>query len=233
MRTVGIKIIFSIFLLGLSFLQAQNMFAQLKEKTINLFLEELNLERGELEIVFNHLPKNLEKYKTSSVKVYSQKRIVKPGTQAVWAQFSRAGKNVKKLPLNITVTVIKNVVVAGERINRGRAFSYNNLILEKRRLGKDWDRYFFKKEDVLGAESKQLIKKGVLLTRRMVIEPQLVHSGQQVNIQIRSGNLTISTKGTAKQNGAKDDEIKLRLDKTGKIIRGVVASKNLVIVLQE
>ncbi len=224
-------LIFSIF--SFTAVAAQDIYTSIKQEVSKLFLEKLDIPEDELLISFNHLPDNLAKYENESVEVYSQKRILKPGSQSVWVRLKNGNRIVKKIPVNISVSIIRNVVVAGQRIYRGKGLNKKNLKMESKQLGKDWDQYFFSIKDLSGAESKRLIKRGTALTSRMVRETQLVRSGQQINVQLCTGNLTISTKGTAKQGGASGDEIKLKLDKTGKTIRGIVSSENLVIVYQE
>ncbi|KAA3617595.1 MAG: flagella basal body P-ring formation protein FlgA [Calditrichaeota bacterium] len=224
-------IIFCIF--SFSVLSAQDVYSTIKEKTSNLFLEKLDITKDELQISFNNLPDNLEKYNKNTIEVYSQKHILKPGSQSVWARFRNGHKVVKKIPLNISVFVVKDVVVAGQRIKRNSSLSNSNLKLETKHLGKDWDQYFFTLKEINGSESKRLIKKGTVLTKRMVQAKQLVHSGNPVRVELKSGGLTITTNGIAKQNGAFGEQIKLKLDKTGKTIQGIVSSQNLVIVSQE
>lgn len=223
-------------LIGLVFASVTNgqeIYSTIKQETAKLFLEKLNVSEDELRISINHIPKNLAKFEYTRIEVYSQKSVLRPGPQSVWVRLSKGDRIIKKAPVNITVSVVKNVVVAGKRINRGKEFSNNNLKMESKQLGKDWDQYFFSVDDLFGSESKRLIKKGTALTNRMVRETQLVHSGQQITVQLRIGNLTISTKAVAKQNGASGDKIKIKLAKTGKTITGIVLSENLVIVNQE
>jgi flagella basal body P-ring formation protein FlgA len=228
-----LKILIALSLIGFSSAKTQDIYSTIKEETSKLFLEKLGVSEEELKISFNHISDNLSKYKTNRVEVYSQKSILNPGSQSVWVRFLKGDRIVKKAPVNVNVRIIKDVVVAGKRISRGKGLNFSNLRMESKQLGKDWKQYFFSIKDLIGAESKRLIKKGTALTNRMVRETQLVHSGQKINIQLRSGNLTISTKGIAKQDGATGDEIKLKLNNTGKTIRGIVSSENLVIVTQE
>jgi len=233
MRLFGLKTLITISILNFSMLNAQDVHTSIKQEISKLFQEKLLITEDELHISFNHLPNKLEKFTNNRIEVYSQKRILNPGSQSVWVRFYDGVKILKKVPVNVTVSLVKQVVVARQRINRGKGFNNNNLRLETKYLGKDWDQYFFSVNDLFGAESKRLIKKGIALTSRMVRETQMVHSGQKINVRVKSGNLSISTIGTAKESGAYGEEIKLKLEKTGKTIRGVISSENLVVVFQE
>ena len=233
MRKIALKLFISFSLILIATLNAQNVYSSIMNEASKLFVKKLAVSKNEISISFNNVPDNLAKYKNYGVEVYTQKSILRPGSQSVWVRFIKDDRIIKKLPVNINVSVLKQVVVATKRINRGKAFTHKNLRLESKQLGKNWDQHFFSINDLIGAESKKMIKKGTALTNRMVRETQMVHSGQAVNVSLRSGNLTISTKGVAKQNGAYGEEIKLKLDKTGRTIRGIVSSENLVIVFQE
>ncbi len=228
-----IRIITALTLIGFVTINAQDVHSSIKQETSKLFLNALDISSKELQITFNRLPDNLEKYENKNVEVYSQKNGLKPGTQSVWVRFTDGSRTIKKIPISINAIIIKEVVVAGKRINRGKGLSRTNLKMETRQLGKNWEQYFFSIQDLNGSESKRLIKKGVALTGRMIRETQMVHSGQQVNVRLHAGNLTISTKGVAKQGGAYGNEIKLKIDKTGKTVKGIVSSENLVLVFQE
>lgn len=225
--------IWMIFITAASYAGNQDVFNEIKHQTEELFCHQLRLNTAEIQITYNKIPHYIQDYANKEVEVYSQKKRVKPGRQTIWVKFSENERLLKRVPLNINVTVYKNVLVSTEKLNRGSTLNDENMAFESRVLGKDWDQYFFSKDEINGMETKQIVKKGTAFTRRLVKQMPLVHRGDPIKVEIRSKNLTIAMQGTAKEEGTNGEEIRLQITDTGKIISGVVESKDFVVVYQE
>jgi flagella basal body P-ring formation protein FlgA len=234
MRFRYIKIFLWIsFLAGFSVAGSQDVFSKIKHQTQELFCRQLKLNSAEIKITFKSIPHYVREYANKEIEVYSQKKRVKPGSQTIWVKFSENSRLLKKIPINITVTVYKSVLVSTEQLNRGSTINAENITFESRNLGKDWDQYFFSLEEIDGMETKQIVKSGIAFTRRLVRQKPMVHRGHPVKIEIRSKNLTIAMQGMAKQDGASGEEVKFQVSDTGKIISGIVEAEDLVVVYQE
>lgn len=229
-----VKFILFTFLLMASQLYGQSVLQRLQESTKRYFARGLNVPGDDLHITFKHLPKNLEQFAQSQIEIFSQREELKPGYQTVWAVFSSPkGWRQKKFAVTADVSITRNILIATRGIRRGTVITGGMVRLVKRRLGKDWKSYFGQVGELAGLEAKQTIKEGMPLTKRLLRRIPLVHRGQHIKVEIRNRLLSVSTFGTAIQDGFKNDNIKMKLDATGRMVRARVRAAGLVVVNQE
>ena len=225
-----------IVLLGLLFLteiSAAEIYTQIKNEAQQLFCRKLQVPAEQLKINFTYIPENLSVNNASKLEVFTQKNHVRPGEQAIWVQITDRGKIVDKFPISVDVSIVKDVVVARQRINRGSALKSSDLKMEKRVLGKYWQDYFFSLDELQGCEAKQLIKNGLPVTKRMVRQTPLIERGQSVKVEIHSKTMTVTFTAIAMDDGFKGDRIKLQPENSSNVIQGVIATNNLVVLYQE
>ncbi len=230
----SVKSILITFLLMASQLYGQSALQRLQETTKMYFAEGLNVPGADLNITFKRLPKNLEQFAQSKIEIFSQREELKPGYQTVWAVFSSSkGRRQKKVAVTTDVSITRNILIATTGIRRGTVISSGMVRLVQRRLGKDWKSYFGQAAELVGLEAKQTIKEGMPLTKRLLRRIPLVHRGERIKVEIRNRLLSVSTFGTAIQDGFKDENIKMKLDATGRMVRARVKAAGLAVVNQQ
>jgi len=229
-----VKFILFTFLFMASQLYGQSVLQRLQESTKLYFAEGLNVRGADLNITFKRLPKNLEQFAQSQIEIFSQREELKPGYQTVWAVFSSPiGRRQKKVAVTTDVSITRNILIATTAIRRGTVITSGMVRLVKRRLGKDWKSYYGQVGALVGLEAKQTIKEGMPLTKRLLRRIPLVHRGERIKVEIRNRLLSVTTFGTAIQDGFKDEKVKMKLDATGRMVRARVRAAGLVVVNQE
>ena len=81
-----------------------------------------------------------------------------------------------------------------------------------------------------GWVARRNIRAGEILETPSVSQPDLVSSGDEVDVVYTAPGVTIRVRGTAVGSGAKGDEVYVRLDNR-KRLRGIVAAANTVRVM--
>ncbi len=104
-------------------------------------------------------------------------------------------------------------VVAARRINRGTVITADDVAGSSRAID--------------GWIARRVIQPGELLTAPAVSPPPLVHSRQDVTVQVTRGNITLSISGSALADASLGDTIMVRLDATRRV-RAVVSGPGRV-----
>ncbi len=118
---------------------------------------------------------------------------------------------VKKLMRAHTwVEVYKDVVTITVPMAKGHIIRQQDIQMIKMPLSHVNGVYLNSPEDAEGLAVKQNLKPGQVLTTAMVTLPIIVRKGAIVNIMAESQNISIATKGEARQDGAKGDVIKVK-----------------------
>lgn len=216
-----------------SFSNSNTSYDFIKASVHQYYQQQLNITEDELIITYKRIPEALLNYSDTNIEVFSQKRILKPGSQSIWVKCIENGKLLYKTPITIDVRVSRKIIVANSDLSHGTLINRSMLQIEKRLLGKDWLDYYTDLNALENQQTKQFIKKGAPVLQRMVKMTPLVQRGQDIRIEIRSKNLTVAVPGIAKEDGVYGQMIDLKLAETGKVLCGFIESKNLIVVYQE
>ncbi|HPN32706.1 MAG TPA: flagellar basal body P-ring formation chaperone FlgA [bacterium] len=76
---------------------------------------------------------------------------------------------------------------------------------------------------------KQILQNEILISENFTDEP-LIKRGSEVKIISRCGNITVSAVGTAKENGYKNQLVRVENINSNKIIRGKAIDKNTIVI---
>ena len=135
--------------------------------------------------------------------------------------------------LSIKSAISYPVATAIMHINKGQKISSENIAFRLRDISKVNRGYFTNPRHLLGKQAKRLIKSSSIISPYMLDEPILVRKGDSVLIQAGSAGLNISTLGTALQNGKKGRQIRVRNDRSGKIIKAYVLAVGKVTIIPQ
>ncbi|MCF4152436.1 flagellar basal body P-ring formation chaperone FlgA [Dethiosulfovibrio sp. F2B] len=147
-----------------------------------------------------------------------------PGAQAVNLRFDVAG--VEQI-CPARLRWLLPAVVADSYLRKGVYIKNTDLavtVVEVRRNRK----YYDDPKDLVGMTVERDMARGDPFTVRITEEPELVRTGDIVRLLYRSGSLLVSTSGRAMDRGALGDRIKVRNDKTRKIVFGIVTGPGTV-----
>ncbi len=121
------------------------------------------------------------------------------------------------VPVRISASV--PMIVSTRQLGRGEIISASDVttsMIELQRFRKDG---FTTYDQVIGAKLKRNVRLGDVVERNDVC---VVCRNEKVTIQAVKGGMTITTQGTALQDGSAGDQVRVKNDKSQRIIEGIV-----------
>lgn len=121
------------------------------------------------------------------------------------------------VPIRISASV--PMIVSTRQLGRGEIISASDVttsMIELQRFRKDGFTNF---EQVVGAKLKRNVRLGDVVERNDVC---VVCRNEKVTIRAVKGGMTITTQGTALQDGSSGDQVRVKNDKSQRIIEGIV-----------
>jgi flagella basal body P-ring formation protein FlgA len=142
---------------------------------------------------------------------------------------SGTGKKVRSLPIVARVKWFAPVAVTTSDIDRGETIHSENVSVKKIEVTGIED-YFSSLEELYGMQAKCPLKNGLIITRGKVMSVPLVRNGGRVRLQAKIGNVIVEGFGTARENGAMNELIRVYNDMTKKTLVGKIIDKETVLV---
>ncbi len=131
-----------------------------------------------------------------------------------------------------TLTFETEVWAASRELQRGQVISINDVKLIKIH-GEGLGRGMFEnQQDVIGQKVTRTILEGTPLLERDVEKPPVVKQGGRIVIESRIGLITIRASGTARQDGAIGQRIRVSVDSSNSLVTAEVASPGFAVVIQ-
>jgi flagella basal body P-ring formation protein FlgA len=142
-----------------------------------------------------------------------------------------SGAKPWKVYLPVEVVVTDTTYVASRTLPRGHRLTAEDLVAEERDVSRLPTGYVASPKQFLGARLKTQLIAGRLLTPSMLEIDLAVKRGQMVTLTIFSGGINIQMSGKALMDGALDQRIRVENTKSGRIVEGIVRSREHVEVL--
>ncbi|PFG46091.1 flagella basal body P-ring formation protein FlgA [Vibrio sp. ES.051] len=121
------------------------------------------------------------------------------------------------VPVRVSVSI--PMIVATRPLGRGEIISAADVtisMIELQRFRKDGFSHY---EQAIGAKLKRNVRLGDVVERNDVC---VVCRNERVTIKAINAGMTITTQGTALQDGAAGDQVRVKNDKSQRIIEGIV-----------
>ncbi len=128
------------------------------------------------------------------------------------------------------ISLLEQVVVTRSFLPRGTTIGPEHIEIAERDISASGHGYISDPADAVGMVLKQPLQNGLVLTPAMVERPRLVRRGDEVVIVSRSGNFEVRMAGSALADGAEGDRIRVRNNKSKRIIEGRVTEHGAVLV---
>lgn len=128
------------------------------------------------------------------------------------------------------VTRYRDVLVAARSIARGSPINTDAVTVERKRVDRLLQGYFEKPSTVLGYTARSAIQTGSVLSPRVLAAPKLIRRGQDVVIRSAGQRIKVRAKGTALNDAALGDVVRVKNASSGKVISGVAAADGDVVV---
>lgn len=142
-----------------------------------------------------------------------------------------SGNKPWKVYLPVEVVVTDTVFVATRTLPRGHRMTAEDLVAEQRDVSRLPAGFVASESEFVGARLKTQLIAGRLLTPAMLEADIAVRRGQMVTLTVLSGGVNIQMSGKALMDGAIDQRIRVENMKSGRIVEGIVRSREQVEVL--
>ena len=141
------------------------------------------------------------------------------------------GEKPWKVYLPVEVIVTDTVMVASRTLPRGHVLTADDLVIEQRDVSRLLSGYISNVKGVMGQRLKAQLIAGRILTPAMLQVDIAVKRGQTVTLSVAIGGINIQMSGKALMDGAIDQRIRVENTKSGRIVEGIVRSREHVEVL--
>ncbi len=175
-------------------------------------IQSVVLPEGKLRVDVKQLSSTNSKVLVVKVSFYVNDKYVK----AINLSFK---SDIKKSVYSAKLYIPKGTIITEDMIQEKFVDSVVPLAVER-------------KEDLIGKVTTRIIYPGQIITSNSVVEPPLVNKNEEVEAIRRVGNLVISTKLIALQDGYFGQTIRLRNPNSYKEVLGTVVGKGLVEVFR-
>ncbi len=142
-----------------------------------------------------------------------------------------SGTKPWKVYVPVDVVVTDQVLVARRSLPRDHVIAADDLILEQRDVSRLVSGYLSNSDDLLGQRLKTPLIAGRILTPAMLQASIAVQRGQTVTLSVKSGGIDIQMSGKALTDGALNQRIQVENLKSGRVVEGIVRSREHVEVL--
>lgn len=136
-----------------------------------------------------------------------------------------------KIYVPVRLTVFQNVVVAARPLTRGAILAPDDIILAERETTSMARGYLLSPEHAVGHRVRRAVSPGKPLTPSILESPPLIRRGQLVNLEARSGGLTVRMSGIAQSDGILGEIIDVENKTTGRRVQAIVRSRKSAEVL--
>ncbi len=140
------------------------------------------------------------------------------------------GRVCEKRMAFFKITVLKDVLVAAQTLDRHEVIAEDDVLLALRNVGGSLARssFFSREAELVGMRAKRMIRAGTALTADMVEGTPIINRGDVVTIIIESRSFTITTQGKAREAGARHQMIRVTNTSSMKEITAEVIDEKLV-----
>lgn len=142
-----------------------------------------------------------------------------------------SGEKPWKVYVPVDVIVTDAVLIARRTLPRGHLIAADDLVSEQRDVSRLVSGYLSNSKSLLGQRLKTQLIAGAVLTPAMLQASVAVKRGQTVTLTVKSGGIEIQMSGKALMDGALNQRIQVENLKSGRVVEGIVRSREQVEVL--
>jgi flagella basal body P-ring formation protein FlgA len=129
------------------------------------------------------------------------------------------------IPVRITTTI--PVIVAKGSISKGSRIDESNIEIMQKDLSRVRGESLNDQTLIIGARAKRKISNGNVITRKNIC---LVCKGQHITIIAQSNTFMIKTSGIALKDGGIGEQVRVKNEKSGRIVTARVKAINQVVI---
>ncbi len=154
------------------------------------------------------------------------------GSVVLKARIQKSGHLLKEFPVSIRVMPFTWIPVASQVMERHTVLNSENVKWERRevtRLNGSWPESVEELAENEWWTKRKVQKDEILLNGRIERKPDVAY-GDCIELLAVRGSITISTEGTALQDGFTGERIRVENAKSGVRLKGVIQDKGVVLV---
>lgn len=141
------------------------------------------------------------------------------------------GSKAWKVYVPVDVIVTANVLVARQTLVKGQVLAADDLATERRDVSRMRGGYLSDTNQVIGLRVKTLVLAGKTLKPAMLQADIAIKRGQSVTLTANNNGFAITMAGTALMDGAINQRIRVQNNNSGRVVEGIVRSREQVEVL--
>ena len=140
--------------------------------------------------------------------------------------------NNVSVPNPISGQEMINVIITRATIKSGHQISTNDLDSKQVNRYSTSSGYYSELEDVVGLMAKRFIGKGTILRQSLLKTPDLIKKGNHVTITVAGQGFFLSNEGVALESGGLNEEIKIKVTNSDKVITGIIEATGKVKIIK-
>ena len=154
------------------------------------------------------------------------------GVTSVYVIVKVDGVPFRQVICYVKVHVYDQVTVAAKNLLPEQTLGTADVRMEEREIGSLSAKYLTSADDAVGHVVNRLVREGIMLTQSMLQNPIIMQAGIPISIVANVNGVNIKTEGVTLQRGRKDDIIRVRNTRSGKVLRAKVLDAMTVEVMQ-
>ncbi len=164
----------------------------------------------------------------SPLDIFPLRKTVKPGALSVGVRCH--GEHPWTIYTKVVIKAFRPVVVLTRSLPRGAIVGVDAVALRRMDVGSLRQGFFPAPELVLGKQLKRPVPAGKVLNPALLTPAKVISKGDKVVIRANSSVLDVRMGGHALTGGAVGESIRVRNDRSNRIVEAVVQGPGLVIV---
>lgn len=133
--------------------------------------------------------------------------------------------------LSAKVSLMKQVLVASRALTRGSAITKKDLQLKARDITRLHQGFLEEPAEALGKTLKRGLRKGKVITPRLIAAPLMVKKGSRITILADTPGIKVRMAGKALASGTMGDRIRVRNQGSKRELEAIVTAPGVVKVL--
>ena len=216
-----------------SFSHAQSWHEQLQEtlqtqlgQEVELMAQNMNLLDFQPHINISYLDSRLNLSLCSDPLTLTPPQPLKLGRNHVKV----ACKTGKQWALNVPVDInlMTQVVVLNQPIPKGLSLKESHLDYQMQNLAGLRNGYYLKKEQVIGKQTKRSLQGLTVLNSHIILPALMIRKGDEVIISASKGAMSVKMPGEALNDGREGRQIRVKNNRSQRIIKATVVAVGLV-----
>ena len=143
---------------------------------------------------------------------------------SIIVQVSCENPSTWRIHVPVTIRLYKEVLVAADGVPRKTLLTASHLMLSEREVSKLRHNYLNSSTDAIGKTLKRSVSQGTVISHGMLQEHDLIKRGDSVMIVATKKGISVRMPGVALMNGTLGNQIKVKNERSQRIVRGKITA---------